>query len=239
MSAKKAKRKKKTPQKPPTSQKSLKRRSSNLTPPNLQPQSKMQQTQDTPQPQDSQTQNPQNNSSNDNAYESIPVSSTALTDSNCLVIDEDEHNVTKDIFHDYTDDSSVKTTDKANDSDNCTDEDDFDLNNPKTFDESSKEDNPAPDKQQTRRYNRTVTVSLATTQQVVTYQKWNNQTIEELPREQRIAAKGSMPRLLMAHPPTQNFTLGKRKPPIRLVKMLRPFMVLMTVQMVGKPPLVL
>ena len=37
MSAKKAKRKKNNPQKPPTSQKSLKCKSSNLTPPNLQP----------------------------------------------------------------------------------------------------------------------------------------------------------------------------------------------------------
>ena len=93
-------------------------------------------------------------------YESTPVSSTASTDSNRLVIDEDEHNdeqdkhnVTKDIFRDHTDDASEKATDKANDSDNCNDEDDFGLNNPKTFDESSEEDDPAPDKQQTRRYN--------------------------------------------------------------------------------------
>lgn len=47
MSTKKAKRKKKTLQKPPILQKSLKRGSSNLTSPNLQPQSKMQQTKDT------------------------------------------------------------------------------------------------------------------------------------------------------------------------------------------------
>ena len=93
-------------------------------------------------------------------YESTPVSSTALTDSNRLVIDEDEHNdeqdkhnVTKDIFRDHTDDASEKATDKANESDNCNDEDDFGLNNRKTFDESSEEDDPAPDKQQTRRYN--------------------------------------------------------------------------------------
>ena len=171
----------------------------------------MQQTQDTPQPQDSQTQNPQNNSSNDNAYESIPVSSTTSTDSNCLIIDEDEHNVTKDIFSDHTDDSSVKTTDKANDSDNCTDEDDFDLNNPKTFDESSKEDNPAPDKQQTRRYNQTVTVSLPTTQQVVTYQKWNNQPIEELPREQRIAAKGMYAKAVNGSPPNPELHTREKK----------------------------
>ena len=49
MSTKKAKQKK-PPQKPPTSQKSLKCRSSNLAPPNMQPQSKMEQTLDMPQP---------------------------------------------------------------------------------------------------------------------------------------------------------------------------------------------
>ena len=76
----------------------------------------MQQTQDTPQQQDSQTQIPQNNSSSDNTYESTPVSSTASTDSNRLDIDEDEHNneqdehnVTKDIIRDHTDDSKKKS----------------------------------------------------------------------------------------------------------------------------------
>ena len=120
ISAKKAKRKKKTPQKPPTSQKSLKCGSSNLTLPNIQPQSKMQQNQDTPQPQDSRTQNQRNNSSA--TYESTPASSTASADNNHLIIDEDEyndeqdkHNVTEDIFCDHTNESSEKATDKAND----------------------------------------------------------------------------------------------------------------------------
>ena len=52
----------------------------------------MQQTQDTPQLQDSQTQNPQSCSSSDNTYELTPVSSAASGDNNCLAIDKDEHN---------------------------------------------------------------------------------------------------------------------------------------------------
>ena len=134
----------------------------------------MQKTQGTPQPQDPQTHNSQNNSSSDNTYESTPVSSTAPADNNRLLIDEDEqdeHNVKKDIFRDHTDDSSEKATDNADDSDNWNDEDDFDLNNPKTFDESSEDNDPAPDKQQTRRYNQTVTVVLPTTEQMLSLQK--------------------------------------------------------------------
>ena len=174
MSAKKTKRKKKKPQKPPTSQKSLKRRSSNLTPPNIQLRSKMQQTQNMPQTQDSQTQNQQNNSSSDITCKLTPVSFPSSADSNHLVIEEDghndeedKHNVTKDIFCDHTDDSSEKATDKANDLDNCNDEDDFDLKNPKAFDEFSMEDDPALVKQQTRRYNQTVTVVLPTNEQII------------------------------------------------------------------------
>ena len=170
MSAKKVKRKKKNPQKRDTSQKTLERGSSNLTPPNIHSQSKMQQTQETPQPQHSQTQNSQNNSSRDITYNSTPAPSTVPEDSNRLVVDEDEHNdeqdkhnVTKDIFRDHTDDSSEKTTDL----DNCNDEDDFGLNNPKTFDESSKENDLGPDKQRARRYNQAVTVVLPTTEQII------------------------------------------------------------------------
>ena len=192
----------------------------------------MQQTQDTPQPQNSQTQNQQNNSSNDITYESTPASSTASADSNCLIIDEDgqdEHNVTKDIFCDHTDDSSEKATDKANHSDNCNDEDEFDLKNSKTFDESSKKDDPTLVKQQTRRYNQTVTVVLPTTEQIISLQKWNDLPIGELPATERRDVKGKFAKAVMGSPPPQSFTLRKNKPPTMLVKLLRPFMVRMTV----------
>ena len=134
----------------------------------------MQKTQGTPQPQDPQTHNPQNNSSSDNTYESTPVSSTAPADNNRLVIDEDEqdeHNVKKTFFVTTPMTPVKKLTDNADDSDNWNDEDDFDLNSPKTFNESSEDNDPAPDKQQTRRYNQTVTVVLPTTEQMLSLQK--------------------------------------------------------------------
>ena len=75
------------------------------------------------------------------------------TVSNHLLIDKDEQNVTKDILRDQTDDSNAKTSDKSNNSDNCNEEDDLELNKPNTFDNSSKEGEPSLDKQQTRRHN--------------------------------------------------------------------------------------
>ena len=87
----------------------------------------MQQTQDTPQPQGSQTQNQQNNSSSDITYESTLAFSTAA-----LV------------------------------------------------------------KQQTRRYNQTVTVVLPTTEQIINLQKWNDLPIGELPATERRDVKGKL-----------------------------------------------
>ena len=121
-----------------------------LTPPSIQPQSKMQQTQDTPQQQDD-----------------IPMTP-----------------------------KKKATDDKANDSDNCND-DDFDLNNPKTFDESSEEHDPAPDKQQTRWYNQTVTVVLPTTEQIISLQKLNDQPIGELPVTERCDVKSKFAKAVM------------------------------------------
>ena len=112
------------------------------------------------------------------------------------------NNVTKDIFRDHTDDSSEKATDKANDLDNCNDEDDFDLSNPKTFDESSVEEDPAPDKQQTRRSNQTVTVVLPTTEQIISLQKWSDLPIGELPATERRDIKGKFAKSVMGSPPT-------------------------------------
>ena len=54
-----------------------------------------------------------------------------------------------------------------------------------------------PDTQQTRRYNQTVSVSLPTTEQVIRYQKWNNQPTEEL-----AAAKGMYAKAVIGSPHT-------------------------------------
>ena len=86
--------------------------------------------------------------------------------------------------------------------DNCNDEDDFDLNNPKTFDECSKEDDPALVKQQTRRYNQTVKVILPTTEQIINLQEWNDLPIWELPETERCDVKGKFGKAVMGSPHT-------------------------------------
>ena len=47
----------------------------------------MQQTKSAPQPDDSEIQNPQNDSNRNTTYESTPVFSDVSTDSNCFLID--------------------------------------------------------------------------------------------------------------------------------------------------------
>lgn len=105
------------------------------------------------------------------------------------------------------------------------------MNNSKVFDESSKEDEPSPDAQQTTRYKQTVTISFPTTEEVLRYQKWNNQPTKELPPEQRVAAKAMCAKAVLGPPDTPDLQIKEKE--------RRLFTVLITVQMVAKPPLIL